>query len=387
MRPVIFGPAVPGAQTYVEDISTRISGGVSFSTRVPGLYYQLEFSIDGTISALMDIYQNWLGNRIVVFDDYGGIAWDGLIWSMEIDFGGVSLGPRDLDFIANYVAVEYSDVLNSNNYALTSYASDIDSQAIYGIKEEVLPYGSMTSSAAAKALSRYISDHKQPFTGGTFAFPPAGDSVSLRITALGFWATTRYRKFQSIITTTTTVKTRIQEIVNRTVTPAAPGTSYYLQAFSTDVGLIDGTNLVIARANLHVDSIGSYLEHIVSLGSDSNQVFYIGAEHGNWNGELPLGAPRVRVWGRPTAPEFYCDIATGLVRDNAGQIISPFRIRAGTFVAVTGLSPNANYLNTLDQIRGFIVSETSYDDSRGIISMKPEGTDQGIEMILARMRG
>lgn len=387
MRLAIFGPAVPGSSSYIENVSERISGGVSFSTRVPGLYYQLEFAIDDTISVLMDIYQNWLGHRIIVFDDYGGIAWDGLIWSMEIDFGGVSLGPRDLDFIANYVAVEYSDVLNSNNYALTSYTSDIDSQATYGIKEEVLPYGSMTSSAASKALSRYIADHKQPFSGGTFEFPPTGDSASLRITALGFWATTRYRKFQSAITTTTTVQTRIQEIVDRTVVPAAPGTSSYLQAFSTDISLIGGTDLVIARANFHVDSIGSYLEHIVSLGSDSNQIFYIGAEHGNWNGQFPIGPPRVRVWGRPTVPEYHCDIMTGLVRDNSRQVVSPFKIRAGTFVTVSGLAPNATYLNTLDQLRGFIVSETSYDDSRGIISIKPEGTDLGVDMILARMKG
>lgn len=367
---------------FVDDITKFVGQSLRFSTRVPGLYYQLDLTITADFPLLMFGYDNYLGHRIVVMDS-GQIVWDGLIWSLGISIGDSSLGPRDLNFVWNYVVVEYSDILNDGRYALTSYISDADSQARYGIKEQVLPYGSMTSVAAARARDAYSLSHKQPFVGGTFSFPPSSEETSLRIGALGWWATTRYRKFQSIVTSLQNVIDVIKNIVNRTVVPNLPASTYYLQMFSTDTSLIEGTNLQIARATFHYDAIGSYLEHIVSLGDNSNNIWYIGAEHGNYNGRFPLGAPRVKVWQRPTSPEFTLDMSTGKVW-RGGADVSPYMIRAGNFVKVVNFAPSGM---PIYQSRSFVVAQTDYDASRGVIGLTPEGTDQQVEIILARMSG
>lgn len=371
---------------FVANLTDDIGSTLNFSTKIPGIFYRLSCTLNADLPILMRAYEDYLGYKIIV-THLGKIVWEGIVWSTELDLGGFSIGPRDLGFVANYVTVEYSDLLNDGRYALTTYLSDTDSQAKYGIKEAVMPYGGMTSSAADKATAIYLANHKNPYAGGRLSFPPSSDQASLRIECLGYWATTRFRKFQSLITTTTTAQTRIQEIVNRTVVPATPGTSYYLEFFSTDTSLIEGTNLTIARATLHVDTIGSYLERVVSLGDNSNGVWYIGAEHGDYSGNLPTGSPRVKVWARPTTVEFFLDMSKGIVRQGAVPV-SPMMIRAGNFVKITNFSPIGIQVGSdFDQLRGFAVSQTEYDDSRGTVTLTPEGTDVGIEMILARMGG
>jgi len=266
--------------------------------------------------------------------------------------------------------------------------SDADSQTRYGIKEQVLSYGQFTSVAANNAVNRYLTNHKQPFVGGSLNIPVGGDNLSVRVTALGYWATTRYRKFQSIVTTTVAAQDRIKEIVDRTVFPALPSSTYYLEFFSTDTGLIDGTNLIIARATTHVETVGYYLERVVSLGDTSYNTWYIGAEHGEYHGQFPLGLPRVKVWSRPTSVEFICDVLTGHVTRPGGEPVSPLKIRAGNFVQIRGAVPQGAILSTpLDQLQGFVLSETSYDAGTGVLRGTPEGTDLDVSILLARLRG
>lgn len=375
-----------GAQSLVQDISGLLDGGFTFSTRLPGLHYNFQGSIKGDLSELFGIYQTSIGERLLVFDSWMNLVWDGLIWEVELSFGGISLGPRSISQIGNYVAVEYADILDDRRYALTAYLSDTDSQAKYGIIEQVLPYGNMTSVAADKAVAKYLANHKEPPLGGNFQFPVNSSEASLSITALGFWATANLRKFQRIDTTTDTVNNIINSIVNRTVVPNAPASSYYLQYFSTDTSLVGGTNLTIAKFNDHVDSIGAYLAHIVSLGDNSNNVWYIGAEAGSFNGGFPVGLPRMRVWQRPTAPDFVLNIAKGLIYQQ-GSIVSPFTIKAGSMVKIQDLSPGNPESTALDNLRNFVVAETTYNSNTDTISLIPEGSDVEIEMILARMRG
>lgn len=371
---------------YIDDLSKYIDGGIQFSTSIPGLYSKLDMNISTDIVKSFNIFQNYLGNRVVIFDDFGSVAWDGLIWSVELEMGGVSLGPRDLGFVSNYVAVEYSDMLNDGRYGLTAYGTDSDSQNLYGIKEEVPSYGSITAVAAANAASRYLANHANPFLTGSLSIPLSGDNISVRVGAVGYWATANYRKFQSTIVTTTSVQTRITEIVNGSVTPAAPGGSTYLQYFSTDTSLIEGTNLTIARASLQTYTVGSYLAKVVSLGDTSFNTWYIGAEAGAYNGAFPVGLPRIKVWQRPTTPEYFVDIAGGTITNVSGAEVSPFAIRAGNFVQFRDLIPSASQLSQpLDQLRGFIVAETTYDSRSGLLTAKPEGADQDVDIILARM--
>lgn len=373
---------------FVDDITHLVSRSLSFSTKTPGLYHQLSFDLNRNVQTDFSIFQQYLGYRIVVFDEFNDVAWDGLIWSVEIAMGDHSLGPQDMEFVQNYVVAEYSDILNDNRYAQTAYVADADSQTRYGIKEYVAGLGQFTSVAAENYRDRFIGHHKVPFSSGTINIPVGGDALSVRVTALGFWATTRYRKFQSIIPTITTVQNRIKEIVDRSVVPNTPASTYYLQFFSTDTGLIEGTNLNIARASTHVDTIGYYLERVVSLGDTSFNSWYIGAEHGEYHGEFPLGLPRVKVWQRPTAVEFICDVLTGQVMRPGGEIVSPSKIRAGNFVQIRGAVPQGAILSTpLDQLQGFVLSETTFDAGTGVLRGTPEGTDRDLSILLARLSG
>lgn len=373
---------------FVADITPLVSRSLRFSTHIPGIYHQLTFDLNRNLNFDFSIFQQYLGYRIVVFDELNDVAWDGLIWSVEIAMGDHGLGPQDLEFIQNYVVAEYSDILADNRYAQTAYLSDATSQLRYGIKEHVLSLGQFTSVAADNIANRFITNHKTPFASGNINIPIGGDNLSVRVTALGYWATTRYRKFQSIVQTTTTVQNRIKEIVDRTVVPNAPASTYYLQFFSTDTDLVGGTNLTIARASTHVDTVGYYLERVVSLGDTSFNTWYIGAEHGEYHGQFPLGLPRVKVWTRPTVVEFVCDVLSGQVTRPGGEVVSPLKIRAGNFVQVRGAVPQGAILSQpLDQLQGFVLVETSYDAGSGILRGTPEGTDRDVSILLARLAG
>lgn len=371
----------------VEDLSL-LCDSLEFSTALPGLNDRASVGVSNSASDVFIRFLTYLGRRIVIYDDNNEAAWDGLIWSIEADLGGHTLGPKDLGSVWNYVLVEYADMLDSNKYAQTAYISDLNSQALYGIKEQILPYGEMTSSAATKAVNRYSVNHADPFISGNLSIPLSGNSLGLKINAVGYWATTHYRKFQSALTTTCTVQTRIQEIVNQTVTPALPASSKYLEFFSTETGLIEGTNLTIARATLHVETAGSYLQRIVSLGDNSNNTWYIGAETGEEyrNNPMVIGAPRMKVWSRPSVPEFFVSARDGKVFSKSGQPVHPSKVRAGNYIQLIDVLPQMLQTSQwLDRVRGFILAETHYDAIRGSLSGRPEGQDSDVDMILARM--
>lgn len=369
----------------LEDLTTK-ADSCQFNTSLPGLYGGCSLDVGMGFVRAMDMFKKYVGVRLVISLDNGKVVWDGLVWSMEIDLGGYTIGPRDLGSVWNYVVVEYTDLLNASTYSLSPFASDLPSQVTYGIKEQAVSIGGATSSAAAKAVQRYIDDHSQPFTSGSLSIPISGNGVTLKINGTGWWATTHYRKFQSIITTTATVQARIKEIVNQTVLPSLPAASVYLQFFSTDTGLIEGTDLVIARATFHVDSIGNYLARIVSLGDNANDTWYIGADSSTIN-ELTL--PKIKVWKRPSYPNFFIETSSGKVHRADGSIAHPAEVRAGDYVQITDLDPQGRSVPTgwQDRISGYILENTSYDVMTGALTGKPEGQDIALNMILARMGG
>lgn len=378
---------------FIMDLTPYLDGGFEFSTKNPGLHYRFTASIGKDSASLYEIFSNYLGCRVVVIDDDGQPCWDGILWETEISVGGNSLGPLTLAWVGNYCAVEYSDILNNNKYAITAYDESGESFDLYGLIERVLPYGQFTSVAATTAAGRYRANHFRPRLSGNIQVPLNSSDASLSITALGYWATSRYLQFKSIIATTVTVQDRIKEIVDRTVTRAltvsgTPQNYPYLEFFSTNTGLIEGTPLSIIRYGMHGETIGNYLERIISLGDASYNTWYIGAEIGNYDGHLPLGYPQVKVWQRPTAVEYTSDVSSGKVYNVSGVPVSPFSVRAGNCIGINGLIPvsNANQLPVFGD-NTFVVQETRYNSRTGILSAIPEGGDEDVSIIIARMRG
>ena len=378
---------------FIMDLTPLLDQGFEFSTKTPGLNYRFIGTISKDASALYELFANYLGARICVFSDEGDLVWDGLLWETELTIGNNSLGPLTMDWVANYCAVEYSDVLDSNRYALSTYQEDGASFDLFGLIEKILPYGQFTSVAAANAAGRYEANHSVPRLGGNIALPVTGNDLKLRITAVGYWATAGYIKIQSILTTSVTVQNRIKEIVDRTVTrpitiSGTPQNYPYLEFFSTDVSLIEGTNLTIIRYTTHVEATSAYFERMVSLGDTSFNTWYVGAEVGSFDGKFPVGYPRVKVWQRPTAVEFFASSQNKAIYDSAGVEVSPFRVRAGNSVQVNGLIPAA-FVPQIPIIgdNTFIVQESRYDSRTWTLSVTPEGGDEDVSIIIASMSG
>jgi len=117
---------------FIMDLTPYLDGGFEFSTKNPGLHYRFTASIGKDSASLYEIFSNYLGCRVVVIDDDGQPCWDGILWETEISVGGNSLGPLTLAWVGNYCAVEYSDVLNNNKYAITGYDESGESFDLYG---------------------------------------------------------------------------------------------------------------------------------------------------------------------------------------------------------------------------------------------------------------
>ena len=358
-----------------------------FSTAVPGLYRQWSAEIGEDIVEMFHWFEERLGCRLIVWANEEGeeCVWDGLLWNVRLSFGGTGL-TRSLGDVHNRVAVEYSDLLNNNRYSLTAWANDADSQDTYGIKEHVLSPGGLTAAMAVNVRDTFAGVHATPVVGATIGIPVNQAGMRLSVSALGYWATLRYRLYQRLVTTTATVQAILEDIVDTTIAPAY-GTSYVEFLDPADLSLIGGTNLNITQYEDNANPIQDYIQHVVSLGDNSQNIWYVGVETGRRQGPV-WTLPRLRVWQRPETPDFIVSLADTLCQDAGGAARSILAIQAGMMVLIRDLVPDAASLSTpLDQLRGFVLTETEYNAQTGELRGTPEGSDAPLSLLLARMEG
>lgn len=114
----------------------------------------------------MDIawWQGYLGYPVEVYDDAGGLRWWGWLEAVQDQRPGMAL-TFDLASMANRVAVAYASQEPGDGFGTlrqTPWADDLESQALYGIKEHLVQAGSLSDEQAGHWRDILLSRMRLP---------------------------------------------------------------------------------------------------------------------------------------------------------------------------------------------------------------------------------
>jgi len=128
---------------------------------------------------------DWLRRPVVVRSVGGEAVWWGFVWGVVVPLGGYVVG-RSLEGMANRVRVRYKDSTPAE--AVTGWADDAESQAVFGVVEfeEAMSQEEATSAEAEQRRDRILADRAWPT-------PTVEQAVASRetgeVTLRGWWTT------------------------------------------------------------------------------------------------------------------------------------------------------------------------------------------------------
>jgi len=170
-----------------------------------GGYWSFKFAVQShfaTRPLASDFLANGLMRHVEVFNEKGIKDWEGFISSVRMNTGTARI-ESDLDNMANRAWVRY----NSGGSVLRSTTiNNADSQARFGIKEQVLVGGQVNLGVADQHAQQIIYWIGWP-SPGVREINLGGATLErpqLEITCLGYWHTLGWRTYNQTVLTTDT---------------------------------------------------------------------------------------------------------------------------------------------------------------------------------------
>lgn len=163
-----------------------------YSSAAIGGYEQAQIGIKTNSALRLWEALRWLGYYTIIRNDNRNIVWSGKVTTVEVDFGGMQLG-FTLDDMANRIKILYSitDANGDTQQGDTDWISDTESQARYGIKEQVQSEGDSDADQAMASLTRALE-----LIGNPVPTPASvGQELGGVVTCKGLWHTTGWRIF------------------------------------------------------------------------------------------------------------------------------------------------------------------------------------------------
>lgn len=135
---------------------------VRYDSEDPGGSKRAELAAQGPAAALWDLVA-LVGNRINLYNDFDTCVWVGLVEEVTVEYGALQIG-RTTAGMATRVAVDYTTerVGGVMENKRTAWAEDLDSMAVYGIRELIISRGNLSDDRAEKRRDLYLSQLKTP---------------------------------------------------------------------------------------------------------------------------------------------------------------------------------------------------------------------------------
>ena len=170
---------------FVENLTG--AGDWSRSIRANGGPWQGTVKLTGSVGELADKFYSWLGYHVE--ERCSGVkTWSGLVYEMELSWAGVKRR-RSLDLMANYISVYWVDPARVEHQ--TAVASQTQSIARYGRKEEIEWLDDMTQPAAEAQRDRMLAEHAWPWAR-PLSISAAGEA-ELTVAVCGYCFTANWR--------------------------------------------------------------------------------------------------------------------------------------------------------------------------------------------------
>lgn len=163
----------------VESYSHELGADVGFVS--------CDFTMNDTITKLDEWFSRGLGRDISVFNEVGGLVWNGFVNEISVTVGGFTVTRGPLLGISNRVKVKYQKKTWNTNPPVgggqgeTDWEDNLESQESYGVLEAVLSGGEASDTQMDQARAVYLSqfawpDATQELSTGASAMP----SISIR---------------------------------------------------------------------------------------------------------------------------------------------------------------------------------------------------------------
>lgn len=181
----IFKPTLQGA-AFEADLTRRATGWRR-TIRSNGGFWLGSFSLSGDATQLAAHFYNWLGYH---FEERSGgrVTWEGMVYEMELTIGGVGRA-KSLDMMYNHVRTDYD---NAGTPATTSAATNDESIARYGRREQILDLSDQAVAAANAYRDRYLLENAWPWAR-TSGVNLSGGLAELVVTVCGYAFTAGWR--------------------------------------------------------------------------------------------------------------------------------------------------------------------------------------------------
>jgi len=219
-----------------------------------------------TLTADMGEAENWLENglmrHIVVYDSAMQIIWAGFVNAIGISLNGLQVRRGPALGITNRVIINYSPLdisvspPVSGSSTNTAYVDDAESQAKYGILEDRISGGNITTANALDLRDYYLAEHKDPETAQSFDTEGAG-AISVALECAGYIEYLDRYTFSAASLVSQSVTAKILAVL-----AANPNISI----FSTDYTKIETNAMLVPVADFKEQTAKEVIKGLVALG-------------------------------------------------------------------------------------------------------------------------
>lgn len=269
-----------------------------------------------------DFLNNYLGCFVKAFaDNPVEPIWEGLINRITFNSGGVSF-TIGMDELANRVSITYNDNTNAN--VQTTVANSTTSQAIYGIKADMLEMGANASGTTSHPNALRDTILAQRAFPQTSITQGGGDTNLVHLECIGIFHTLEWEKeFSSAVATSGAFDVRISAVLSI----LANGTTFFNNADTSQIT----ANAKLASTQRRNMSTWEYFLKIAEAGNGSNY-WICGITPTNWQTGL-----RVLYYKQVNdAVEYTARQSDGLrVRNLYGRLVEPWTVRPDRTIRVT----------------------------------------------------
>lgn len=309
-------------QGYIDRLNEQISSYTDTVDLTYG-YNSASFTIPVSAMEVEDWFRNGLGRNIEVFSPSLNLRWEGFVDEVTISVGQLSVTRGKFMDIVNRVKVRYSDYI-TNISATTANANNTSSQAIYGIRTNVLSTGKVSSTNATGIRDVYLAENCTPHTGYSVG---AGGDLSVTVNCLGYAHLLNYI-YSNTATTTYTLREKIIDVL-----VGEPNS-----IFSTDYINLAANTLSVSKTEIDDRTGLDIIKSLVAMGPTSGTARMLFGIY---------GGRAARYWEAPTALEYQMKAMSNDVDVSTitGGYIEPWDITPGKWLELTDFLPGLSQDN------------------------------------------
>ncbi len=284
---------------------------------------------------MMDVdkwYQGALGCHLLVTDHSQSVAWEGIVDTMTLTLGPLTIMRGPMTDLANSVQVMYSIMDTSTTPPTTgirkrtALTEDNDSQRSFGIWPGIVSAAGMTDATATQLRDRWIRERDYPMQTQTLNLAGSGQPPTVRLSCLGYVAAMLdYPYEQTAATGTGNLSDKINDVLD-----ADPNA-----VFSSANADVTANTLAVKVYERDNKSAWAILKELIALG-DATYARYIGGVYED----------RKVIYGPIPTDVEYKEAAIDnrqTVQTMIGRTVFPWAVRPGKWLMNTSFLVGQTY--------------------------------------------